>query len=130
MKNLAMFLLLFCLLSNFGAAELTWYTTPDQAFQAAQAQNKPIFVDVFTTWCSWCKKLDAETFQDARFKAEAARFILLKVDGDQYRDFVLKYAVKGYPTMLFLSGSGQEIHARVVGYVPADQLVPTMQEVK
>jgi thiol:disulfide interchange protein len=111
-------------------SDISWYTVPEKAFEAAKAQRKPIFTDVFTTWCHWCKKLDEETFSAPQFHAEAARFILLKVDGDQYSEFVLKYSVSGYPTMLFLNGDGQEIHAKAVGFKTADKLVPIMKEVK
>lgn len=109
--------------------DLEWYREPEKAFAAAKELGKPLFVDVFTTWCSWCKKLDKETFSTPSFQAEAARFVLLKVDGDVYRDFVTRYAVKGYPTMLFLNAEGEENHQRVVGYVSAAKLVPIMQEV-
>ena len=37
-------------------------------FEEALIQNKKkpkmIFVDVYTDWCGWCKKMDAETFTD------------------------------------------------------------------
>lgn len=37
---------------------LTW-----EEVQLKQAKNaKKVFVDVYTTWCYWCKKLDKETF--------------------------------------------------------------------
>jgi len=111
------------------ATDLQWITVPETAFAMAQETGQPIFVDVFTTWCSWCQKLDRETFSTAEFQTEAARFILLKVDGDRYRTFVQRYNVQGYPTMLFLNKDGAEIHSRVVGFLPASELVPIMHEV-
>jgi thioredoxin-related protein len=30
---------------------------------------KPIFIDVYTDWCGWCKRMDKETFQDAKVAA-------------------------------------------------------------
>lgn len=111
------------------AQELNWITVPETALAVAQQTGQPVFVDVFTTWCSWCKKLDQETFSTAEFKAEAARFVLLKVDGDRYRAFIQKYNVQGYPTMLFLDKDGAEIHNRIVGFVNATELVAAMQEV-
>lgn len=28
--------------------------------------DKKVFVDMYTAWCGWCKKMDATTFQDPR----------------------------------------------------------------
>jgi thioredoxin-related protein len=38
-----------------------WYTI--QEAEKLNRQNpRPIFVDTFTDWCGWCKKMDRETF--------------------------------------------------------------------
>lgn len=63
--------ILFCWLLFFSLS----YAAPDETtipsinwltweeMQVKQAKNqKKIFIDVFTSWCYWCKKLDKETF--------------------------------------------------------------------
>lgn len=39
---------------------MTW----DQAVAANKKQPKLIFVDTYTDWCGWCKKMDASTFSN------------------------------------------------------------------
>ncbi len=38
----------------------------DEAQAAAKKSPKPLFVDVYTSWCGPCKMLDARTFSDPR----------------------------------------------------------------
>ena len=37
----------------------------EEANNLYQKNPKPMFIDVYTDWCGWCKKMDASTFQDA-----------------------------------------------------------------
>jgi len=34
----------------------------EEALQAQQQNPKPIFVDIYTDWCGWCKVMDKKTF--------------------------------------------------------------------
>ncbi|GAB4384217.1 MAG: thioredoxin fold domain-containing protein [Salibacteraceae bacterium] len=56
---------LFIALSVTVAAqdEIKWMTW-DEALQAQSQEQKVIFVDVYTNWCGWCKKMDATTFKN------------------------------------------------------------------
>jgi len=36
----------------------------NEAVKANQAHPKKIFIDVFTSWCGWCKRMDATTYTD------------------------------------------------------------------
>ena len=36
----------------------------DEAINACKQEPKLIFIDVFTDWCGWCKKMDASTFKN------------------------------------------------------------------
>jgi len=45
--------------------EINWLTL-DQATKASKENpSKPILLNVYTSWCGYCKKLDKETFVDA-----------------------------------------------------------------
>lgn len=39
---------------------MTW----EEAMTAMESEPKKIFIDVYTDWCGWCKKMDANTFTD------------------------------------------------------------------
>ena len=36
----------------------------EEAIARSKEDPKHIFVDVYTDWCGWCKKMDASTFVD------------------------------------------------------------------
>lgn len=36
----------------------------DNALKEARSNKKLVFVDAYTDWCGWCKKLDRTTFND------------------------------------------------------------------
>jgi thioredoxin-related protein len=55
-------LLLFFTLAVSGQ-EIKWMSW-EEAAAANDKQPKKIFVDVYTEWCGWCKKMDATTFKD------------------------------------------------------------------
>jgi thioredoxin-related protein len=38
-----------------------WYTI-QEAEKLMKESPRPLFIDTFTDWCSWCKKMDRETF--------------------------------------------------------------------
>ncbi len=124
------FILVLFLVLPFAMAQdsLVWHTDIQKAFQVAQETRKLLFVDFSTEWCSWCKKLEKETFTNPKFIEIAAKFVLLKVDGDIEKEFCAKYQVRAYPTLLFLKNDSTELH-RIKGFVTADVLVPVMLDV-
>ena len=128
MKAKLMLLLLLLVASIAWSDEVVWLNDIDKALAQAQSQKRMVFVDVYTEWCSWCKKLDQETFPDPRFQEAAADFILLKVDADKELDFKVKYQLYAYPTLLFLKGNGDEVK-RIKGFRDAPTLVAEMQSV-
>lgn len=70
MKNLsALILVLFLTLSVSGQSstanskEVKWYTI-QEAEKLTKESNKPLFIDTYTDWCGWCKKMDKDTFSN------------------------------------------------------------------
>ncbi len=55
------FLLTLCLALSSHAQEVQWLTW-EEAVELSQTQKKKFFVDIYTDWCSWCKKMDQNTF--------------------------------------------------------------------
>ncbi len=46
-----------------GEKSIRWYTF-EEAVKLSKEQPRKIFIDVYTGWCGWCKKMDATTFKD------------------------------------------------------------------
>jgi len=36
----------------------------EEAYKASQVVDKPLFIDVYTSWCGWCVRMDKTTFMD------------------------------------------------------------------
>lgn len=97
----------------------------DEGMNLAQQENKTIMLYFHTDWCSWCKKMDSETFKDSDVIAESSNFVSIKVDGDKRSDLVDQYDVEGYPTVLFINTTGKIIND-VVGYQTPSQFLASM----
>ena len=110
-------------------AAYTWLTDFAAAKQRAAGENKKMLLD-FTgsDWCYFCKRLDAEVLDTPTFKDFAKDYVLMRVDfprsqelppdlKEQNKALAQQYRINGFPTLVELSPSGQEI-ARQSGYHP------------
>ncbi len=110
------------------SGSIVWVKDYATATKQAKAENKIIVIDCWTDWCTWCKVLDKTTLSDKRVIHESRRFVNVKVNGDQSSNFVKKYRITGYPTILFLDGDGREVY-RVTGMQPPELFAPIMNDV-
>ena len=59
------FLVLFLVCFGFACfrsdCPVKWYSI-EEAAALATTSPRPIFVDAYTDWCGWCKRLDKDTF--------------------------------------------------------------------
>jgi thioredoxin-related protein len=42
---------------------IIWYDF-ETAIEKNSKARKPIFIDIYTSWCGWCKKMDNSTFKE------------------------------------------------------------------
>jgi thioredoxin-related protein len=121
---------------------IKWYSFED-AYALSKKKPKKIFVDMYTDWCGWCKKMDSETFanpviaeyMDKNFycvKFNAERKDTVIIDGQTFinpnpkgpRPGSHQLAVSllrgkmSYPSFCFLNEKGQLITV-VAGYQQA-----------
>ena len=69
---------------TLSAQKVTWISW-DEAVTLAKTEKSPkkIFVDVYTDWCGWCKKMDKDTFQNEEVAAYMeANFYMIKLDAE------------------------------------------------
>jgi hypothetical protein len=64
-----------------------WYPWGEEAFAAARAQDRPVFLSIGYATCHWCHVMERESFEDA----EVARlmndaFVSIKVDREERPD--------------------------------------------
>ncbi|MFN8310241.1 MAG: thioredoxin fold domain-containing protein [Chitinophagales bacterium] len=148
MRNLFIFALLFVTCASFRpappeTAKIKWMTWDEM--QAAQKKApKKVFVDVYTDWCGWCKRMDATTFENpvivdymsknfyaVKFNAEMAGTVNFKgqVFGQEGRynklaTFLMNNQMS-FPTSIYLDEQLNLI-TTVPGYLDAKQAEPVL----
>jgi len=87
----------------------------------AKAEDKLVFVDVYTSWCGPCKKMVAEVFPLKEVgDVFNPNFVNYKIDAEKGEGIAIakQFGVKSYPTYLFVNGDGVLVY-RSGGYNPA-----------
>lgn len=119
-------------LSTFSFGQITFeHGTLNEALAKAKQAKKPLFVDVYATWCGPCKQMAATAFVDPEVTAfYNANFISLKLDGEKNDgpEVMSKYGITAYPTLLYFDASGNLV-GKVVGAMQAKQLLAKGQEI-
>jgi uncharacterized protein YyaL (SSP411 family) len=93
-----------------------WHPWGEIAFARAQAENKPILLDIGAVWCHWCHVMDRESYEDpelARIINE--HYVAVKVDRDERPDVDARYQAAvsaisgqgGWPLTAFLTPDGR-----------------------
>lgn len=72
------------------AQEIQWMTW-EEAVKHIETQPKKIFVDIYTEWCGWCKRMDQTTFKDPEVvKYMNKHFYAVKFDAEMKKDITFR----------------------------------------
>lgn len=128
--------------------EIRWLTW-DEAMTLSQTQPRKIFIDIYTDWCGFCKRMDATTFVNPeivqylnehfyaiKFNAEMRDEIVFNdhtfkwVDTGRNGIHTLAYSLlegkMSYPSFVMMDEAFDRI-AIMPGYKPADQLMKELR---
>src|SRR5450755_1387028 len=98
---------------------IQWHEWGEEAFAAAQRDNKPMLLDIGAVWCHWCHVMDRESYDDPEIAAIVnEHFVAMKVDRDERPDIDSRYqaAVQtvsgqgGWPLTAFLTPDGKPFY--------------------
>ena len=94
----------------------------DEGIVKAQKTNRKLLVDVYTDWCGWCKKMDAETYRDPAVRTYLEKhYVLVKLNAESEKAFSYRdvryterelagaFGIKGFPSTIFLKPNGDPI---------------------
>lgn len=124
---------------------IQWMSFED-AVKATEQNPKKIYIDVYTAWCGWCKRMDATTFDDDTISAYMMKnYYCVKLDAETrdtiyFKDkaFVYKPEMKaneialsllsgkmGYPSSVFIDEKFNLL-SLVQSYLTPQQLMPML----
>jgi thiol:disulfide interchange protein len=108
---------------------IAWEKDLAGALARAESESKLVMVDFYTDWCRWCQVMDDKTFSDGAVQTELKRMVVVKLDAERDgRDAARRYRVEGFPTILFLDGSGREV-GRIPGYMPPEPFLEELGDI-
>jgi thioredoxin-related protein len=103
----------------------------EEILKMAQKDKKKVVIQVYADWCSWCKKMERETYPDAEVQKELKRNFyhyrlngesseVIEYDGRKFTkaEFTRAFGIKGFPTTIFLNYNSKPI-TLLPGYVDA-----------
>ncbi len=102
----------------------------ESALEEAGERGTLVMVDFKTEWCTWCKRLDRDTFSDPEVITELEELVALQLDAEKEGvDAAEKYGIRSFPTIVFLDAAGHEID-RILGYMPPDAFLAEVQRIR
>ncbi|MCP4684962.1 MAG: DUF255 domain-containing protein [bacterium] len=115
---------------------IPWERDLEAGLARAKAEQRPVLIDTWATWCANCKVLDKKTFGNPEVAAEAARFLPLKVQLETDKspatiDFMARFGLKHYslPTTLLLDSEGG-VRRILQGVIEPEDMIAEMRKVR
>lgn len=112
----------------------------EEAYARNQEEPRKIFVDVYTDWCGWCKKMDKSTFADEKVAAYVnENYYAVKLNAESDREFQMagemmtdravarQLGVSSYPTIILIHEDFQKFQP-APGYRPAEDFLEILQK--
>ena len=106
----------------------TW----NEVLHKAEQSRKPIFVDVYTSWCKPCKIMSEKIFPTEEVgEVYNSTFICYKIDAEKGEGVQIakQYEVKSFPTYLFLKADGSLI-MKAIGSMSQEDFIELATSVK
>ena len=110
--------------SSASGSSIAWLRDDYPAALAdARANRRPVFIDVWASWCHTCLSMKNYVMTDQRLKEEHDRFTWLELEFDNERNaaFFAKFPVNAVPTYFVLDANGR-VRGRKIGACSLEQM--------
>lgn len=101
----------------------------EKAREQAKTENKPIFLDCYTSWCGPCKMMANDVFTlEAAGEYFNKNFVCVKIDMEKGEGPAIgkQYGVDAYPTFLIINADGKLMH-KLVGAMSLEELIENVE---
>ncbi len=98
------------------------WMTFEEAIEKSKTEKRPVFIDVYTDWCGWCKVMDKNTFSDPQVsKLLNEKFYAVKFNAEQHEDVVFQGT-----TFKFVPSGGKGYHQLAAALLNNQLSYPTV----
>lgn len=123
LRTCAMIAILFMLLTVTPTCRaekgIQWHSY-EEGIKKAKETQKLIFINFHADWCTFCKKMEKESFTDPKIIASLnEHFVSIHIDTEKERSLAQKFFIRSLPTIWFLEHDQEKI-TNVPGYIPPD----------
>ncbi|MFV0304722.1 MAG: thioredoxin family protein [Moheibacter sp.] len=141
---------IFLLSISLSAQDINWVNLEEAEAEMKKSPEKPLFIDFYTDWCGWCKRMDNTTFKEqevvshintnyipVKFDAELKEEVKFK--GKSYRyikgqngrgvNSFAYFSLRGqlsYPAYAIIGHDGK-LEKLLLGYMPKDKLLEGLE---
>jgi thioredoxin-related protein len=119
----------------------------ETALALSETEKRKVFIDIYTDWCGWCKKMDATTFsEDTIAKVLNNDFYAVKLDAEtkdiiEFNNMEFKFnreydanelaisllgGKMGYPSYIILDEEFKVLSQPIQSYLTTEQLLPIL----
>src|SRR5690606_28412936 len=94
------FIILFLFVAfSVSGQDINWLSVEEAEKHQKENPEKPYFIDFYTKWCGWCKKMDQSTFKEEEVvKHINENYIPVKFNAETKEDVTFKGKVYKYVT--------------------------------
>lgn len=107
-------------------------STLSGALAKAKLENKLLFIDCFTTWCGPCKFMEKNIFPMKEVGDFYNKHFVcweINMETPEGRMVGKRYAVRAYPTYLFLDAKGEVVHRGLGSFRDYNSFITNLGEI-
>ena len=129
MKRFSAMIVLLALFISFPSYGSVWKKSLAEAQAEARKKDQLMLVEMYASWCGWCKKMAQEVFPSEAFQRATENLVLLQLDtedGEEGTKVSQDLQVRSLPTLMLLTPD-MMIAGMITGYAPSKQFVQQLE---